>query len=312
MSEPIGADDDRNIDRDVEVAEGHAPSDYARAEPATPASCGLRREQVIVNDTIAREIIPRLLLAHRNVPNATRSQDARPTDADVDAFAALLLASDEDAAGRFLQRVMARGVALDALLLELVAPTARRLGEMWEIDLCTFIDVTLGVYRLQKLLADLSRAIDADGLVPAHRGSVLLVPAPGEQHTFGLLVVEEFLRKAGFDVWTHLASDGDSTMDLLARTPFDVIGISIARLESVAATRKFLAQARKVSLNAALFVMAGGAAIASGDVTAEMLGCDAVSVDGKDAEEHIAANLAPPTQPRQFDAYASLVHVAAH
>jgi MerR family transcriptional regulator, light-induced transcriptional regulator len=154
---------------------------------------------------------------------------------------------------------------------------------------------------LQKLLTDVSRTADGDAPAIPDGARVLLVPAPGEQHTFGILVVEEFLRRAGYDVWTHLACDGESTLELLARMPFDAIGISIARADSVAATRRFVAKARRASLANRLVVIAGGCAVSSGEVTADLLGCDGIALDGKSAVELLESRLGESIGMRQFD-----------
>jgi methanogenic corrinoid protein MtbC1 len=290
-SEPSCSDDDRACDHFIEDCGGHAPFHVSHAEPAHPAHRVFGEGRAIVNGTIEREIIPRLLLAHRARALPPSVNPTRPTGADVEAFATLLLSDDEEAAGRFLHRVSARGVPLESVLLDLVAPAARRLGEMWSLDLCTFIDVTLGVYRLQKLLGDVSRLADLDDPALPDGARVLLVPAPGEQHTFGILVVEEFLRRAGFDVWTHLACDGASTLELLSRTTFDAIGISVGRPESVDATRRFVLKARRASLTNRLFVIAGGSALSDGSFDAAALGCDAIAKDVESAVETLRGSL---------------------
>lgn len=43
------------------------------------------------------------------------------------------------------------GLPMATLFVELLEPTTRYLGEMWEREECDFIDATLGVARPQKL-----------------------------------------------------------------------------------------------------------------------------------------------------------------
>ncbi|NJK90043.1 MAG: cobalamin B12-binding domain-containing protein [Myxococcales bacterium] len=86
------------------------------------------------------------------------------------------------------------------IFLDLLAPVARLLGDLWLIDLCTFTDVTIGLSRLQQLVRELAPAFEDGHDLRGFGHRALLAPAPGEQHTFGMHLVEEFLRRAGWDV----------------------------------------------------------------------------------------------------------------
>jgi len=62
--------------------------------------------------------------------------------------------------------------------------------------------------------------------------------APGEQHTFGVRIVEQFLRKAGWEVSIGLASTPLEIAALVASEWFDVVGLTLSsdsRLEPPAA-----------------------------------------------------------------------------
>jgi len=69
---------------------------------------------------------------------------------------------------------------------------------LWDNDECDFIDVTLGVARLQKLLATFNGSHLLPGL--DMRRQVLLAMTPGDQHYFGASMVERFLQAAGWSV----------------------------------------------------------------------------------------------------------------
>ncbi len=104
------------------------------------------------------------------------------------------------AARAHLDALRAGGMSAEAVITEVLSATARHLGVMWEQDRCTFVDVTLGLSRLQQLLRIYGPAFEAE---PALQGSgrrLLLAVVPGEQHTFGLAIVEEFFRRAGWHV----------------------------------------------------------------------------------------------------------------
>ena len=102
------------------------------------------------------------------------------------------------------------------MLLDLLAPSARLMGEMWTADQVSFVDVTLGLSRIQQLLRQLRNMTDGSAVSAVNKGRALLVPAPGEQHTFGLRVVEEFLLRDGWEVRSNLRATEHDILHLVA------------------------------------------------------------------------------------------------
>ena len=164
------------------------------------AANDMRMSQLV--RTIQNEIIPRLMLAHRVAPEAPLAErsDLTISRADVEHFAKLMLANDEEPSFEAVMAFRARGVSIERLYLDLLAPAARYLGDLWTEDLCSFTDVTVGLGRLQRVLRELSPAFGCSVDHPEAGRSVLLLPTPGEQHTFGLVIVGEFFRRAGWSV----------------------------------------------------------------------------------------------------------------
>lgn len=111
--------------------------------------------------TIEAEIIPRLMLAHGGAdPSAAQvtCEMRAPSSPEVVEFANLVLAQDARVARTWVEAVRARGASPETIFLELLAPAARRLGELWEADLCDFTQVTLGLWRIQQVVHELGRA----------------------------------------------------------------------------------------------------------------------------------------------------------
>jgi hypothetical protein len=42
------------------------------------------------------------------------------------------------------------------VFIDLLAPSARRLGQHWEDDDCDFVDVTMGLWRLQEVMREVT------------------------------------------------------------------------------------------------------------------------------------------------------------
>ena len=90
---------------------------------------------------------------------------------------------------------------VESLYLDLFAPAARLLGEMWSDDHCDFSAVTVALGRLQRLLRELSPAFGTEIEYPRQRPPRAVAQPPDEQHSFGLCMVAEFFRRDGWDVF---------------------------------------------------------------------------------------------------------------
>lgn len=234
--------------------------------------------------TLEAEVIPRLVEAHRTQSAGVRAQTVGRVDgADVDAFVQLTLSQDDQAARTFVEVRRQLGLPVESVYLDLLAPAARQLGVMWEEDECDFTAVTLGVGRLQVLLQELSPAFGHDVSYPANARRVLLVPAPGEQHTFGLSMVAEFFLHDGWDVVGGQGALRDEAVSLVQEQWFDVIGFSVgseARLDWLTSRIKLV---REASCNPRIGVLVGGPIFTLHPEYVAMVGADATSSDGKQA-----------------------------
>lgn len=236
--------------------------------------------------TIEGEIIPRLMLAHRSVQDAHVALgcvDRRLSEEDVAEFTTLVLRHDILVASSYVDAMRSQGVALESLFLDLLAPAARRLGDLWDADLASFAEVTLGLGRLQQLLRDLTPSFqyEAETRPIGHR--VLLAPSPGETHTFGLFMVGEFMRRAGWDVWEERTSASAALVGWVRREHFDVVGLSLScetRLEELASCVRAL---RRASRNADLGVMVGGSLFQRQPELVARVGADATATDARSA-----------------------------
>jgi methanogenic corrinoid protein MtbC1 len=254
--------------------------------------------------TIEEQIIPRLMLMHSRLSEVSSAPAAlagtlHPGPDHVAELARLVIAPGVEPALAYVQGLRDRGVPLDRLYLQLLVPTARLLGEMWNADYCSFTDVTIGLWRLQQLLHQLSPAFLNEAEPRKDGRRMLLVPEPGEQHTFGLIMVAEFFRRAGWEVWDQPLESRRELLELVRREAFSVIGLSIgsdARLESLAET---IRQVRRASRNPRIRVMVGGAPFVDRPDRVAEVGADSTAADGEQAtrvaEGLLAAASASPS-----------------
>lgn len=238
--------------------------------------------------TIEHEIIPRLMLAHRApVESFAAGTDGEPAigAVDVTQFAQLVLTGEEDRTFEAVEVWRARGVPVDKIYLDLLGPTARHLGDMWTEDLCTFTDVTIGLGRLQRVLRELSPSFGNAVEHPADGRRVLLLPSPGEQHTFGLIMVAEFFGQAGWDVtggaW---AADADAA-SLVSGEWFDVVGFSLGAEVHLDALKETIRVVRHATCNPNLAILVGGPMCGWAPDCCERVGADGMTADGREAPE---------------------------
>ena len=262
----------RAIDHALLTVNREAP----RRDPRAPPSASRLMR------TIESEVIPRLLLIHGVSPSEPRARSGvKP--ADVELLASHLLDRSDDFVDGFVAEIESRGIDLETLLLDLLAPTARLLGVMWEEDLCDFTDVTIALSRLQRLLRSLTARSDlSEEWVPTGP-SVLLSVTPGEQHTFGLSLVSEFFRRAGWSVYDEIPESEEEIVQRVRAQSFEVVGFSLSgevlrdRLASVIKSVRMFSRNRKVG------VIVGGAVFQEHPDWVNLVGADASANDGLEA-----------------------------
>ncbi len=235
--------------------------------------------------TIEYEVVPRMLIAHRSSEVGARLQarDRLPTANDVEELARLVLAHDTTVALSFVAALRAQGTPLESVYLDLMAPAARYLGELWCQDLCDFTEVTIGLMRLHQVLRHFSVTRSSEVASRGDVRRVLLMPAPHEQHSFGLFMVAEFFRRAGWGVWEESACSSVRLAELVSGEHFDLVGFSLSCDTHLGAVSANIRLVRRASCNRTIGQMVGGRVFAERPELVAKVGADATAVDGKRA-----------------------------
>lgn len=262
-----------------------------RGNAAVPAAAGgslsegIRENQLL--PLVEAEIIPRLMMAHRGRQGSDAGLDLHPLPPDeVVVFVEAILRQEPLVAGEQVTRLRANGLALESVYLYLLAPAARYLGELWEADLCSFSQVTLGLWRIQQIMYDLSPAFHASrklAKADSKQHRILIATLPGSQHTFGLSMLSEFFRGEGWTVLAIPAPDREELLHSLNTSWFDIFALSVSADRDIDALQPIIAEARKLSCNPGLGVMVGGALFMRQPALAETVGADGMSDDAPGA-----------------------------
>lgn len=231
---------------------------------------------------IESDVIPRLVQAHR-ASEALRPAAPKPNEADVQAFVADIVGDRDDAVAATVDRMRQRGLPVEMLYLDLLAPAARLLGEMWNDDECDFATVTVALGRLQCLLRELSPAFGTEVAHPPNGRRALFAQPRDEQHSFGLSMVAEFFRRDG---WEVVGGVGGAVDDPGARTRqewVDVVGFSIGSELRLEWLRSRIAAVRESSRNRHIVVLCGGPIFTLHPQWLTHVGADATALDGREA-----------------------------
>ena len=219
-----------------------SPADIAQQD----AEDAIRR-LAILEQTVEQDVIPRMLLNWRAEAPAAVVALIPPkvvSESQVAGLVALVLAREEAKSIAFVEALHADGYPAETLYLDLLAPTARQLGQMWVDDDCDFTDVTVGLFLLQNSLRELGATHRDNAALNPSAPRILLVPLPREQHTFGLSMVYDFFRRAGWNAWSGTIESESELAGMVRGSWFDIVGFSLPCDEQIDDARAVIRMVR--------------------------------------------------------------------
>lgn len=228
------------------------------------------------------ELIPRLLAHARSgvgVQDWPVEQLVQITPDDLAAFLKACLSDDEERCPDMVNGLIAQGAPLERICLDLLAPAARMLGTMWDEDEADFLEVTLGLGRMQRVVRDIGRRVAAETPMCEDAGQAFLCGMPDEQHSLGLAMVAEFFVADGWGVTVGPPLGADDVLHEVGTHWYDVVGLSAAITERVPRIAEVIRMIREASLNSELAVMVGGRAFIDFPEMVGKVGADASAPD---------------------------------
>jgi len=253
--------------------------------------------------TIEDEILPRLKTALESVAGGAPAAP-RPTLEQVTQLARLAISRDETASQQYVDGLLEAGTSLDVIYGHLLLPTARRLGEFWIDDYCDFSEVTVGLIRLQniqrRLSGDFRRtggSLTATTVSRLARRRALIVPMPGDQHTFGTTMVQDYFARAGWDVCGWPPACEADLVQMVRHDSYDMVGLAVSCEQKLQELTSCIALIRRASRNKSVVVAVGGPVFLSDPMRAEMVGADATGATGPEAVAAVDAALTRKLEP---------------
>ena len=220
-------------------------------------------------EVLANEIVRRLAQAK----NRKATFEAPEIEADsLATFCDVLIQPDPDAALQFIQNRRADGVSRAGIYFGYIAGAARLLGDWWDTDRLSFLQVTYGTGHLYALM----RALRDEGPAarPAFDGkrAALFATVPGEDHGIGITMATDLFRKVGWEIDLHTDTDHETLVEHVERTKPHIIGLSLSTAQRLDALVRLVVAIRIEAPHIIIGVAPGS------NITAEQLH-DLVDID---------------------------------
>jgi methanogenic corrinoid protein MtbC1 len=182
------------------------------------------------------------------------------------------------------------GIGSVRLIDEVLPHAARELGRAWEDDRMSFVEVTLVMTRMQRLLRETLSSSEREGA----QESVLFVLPEGEQHTLGALIAVQQLRRMGFGAMLCIGEKTSRLAEMLRIRHFDVAFVSVSSYQALDSARDAVKCLRRETADAMPVVVGGALVCGTSDAAAEdlrrQLGAQMVSNDLCAAMEAMCTN----------------------
>jgi MerR family transcriptional regulator, light-induced transcriptional regulator len=248
----------------------------------------------LLADRIELQLLPRLMREHAADFAALRKRGLTALEKQQAASAIAEAAAQDDveALAERIRSVLAQVSDVPALLLDVLAPAARLLGEWGDLGRLGFDVVDRGIKALERVVSMFNRDTVSHASRGWREGSILLAAMPGNQHTFGLRMIEELFTRDGWSLTTLASPRAEQIIDEASRQYFHVLGLSVGALSQPQKVTSLIAEIREESLNPALRIVVGGPSIASGTLPGETFGADLVATDGPSAVDAIRSFIA--------------------
>ena len=213
-----------------------------------------------------------------------------PTEAEVSligeeeiaAFAPLAVAMEAHDLLAEVDTYLLRGFSAEQVFVELLAPAARHLGAEWNADRLDFLDVTMGLWRLQEVLREVA-ARTCPGVAPAMFRRVLFSPFPGDQHGFGAAMIDECFSRAGWNSDLLIEPTRPSLLAKIAAADYDLVGLTVSCDCHIGQLPSLIVAVRTVSSNPYVRVLLGGQVLIEDPDLARRVGADGTAATALDA-----------------------------
>lgn len=201
---------------------------------------------------LAKEVVRRLAF---RMPNSVSRNDL-PTEDEIAELCDALLSPLDRAADDFILNVRRNSVDIEVVYLSYVAGAARRLGQLWDEDKISFMDVTLGCGKLYRIIRGLRHVIAPSIVKDRDEYPAMFALVPGETHTLGIEIATDVFRREGWDVDMMVGLEHDHLVEQSDRRTYRAI-VLVANSDSMIEPLARLVLALRISHPMSHIIVAG-------------------------------------------------------
>lgn len=159
---------------------------------------------------------------------------------------------------KILMKWRSQGHSLKDTYLFGITGSARLIGELWSRDMVDFVNVTIALSRLHRVMHEFSQEFLSEGNAESNGLSLLLMTEPGSQHGLGAFMLSEFFRQAGWRVTLVTPLDIADFKRIFLSDWFDAVVLSISTDRQIDAISQSLPELSKTTANPNLKIYVGG------------------------------------------------------
>ena len=176
-------------------------------------------------ESLAGDIVRHLARTTLRQPNLEAHDISNES---LDAFCEVLIKPDPTAALEFIGNRRAEGLTRQGVYLGYIAAAARRLGEGWDEDRLSFLDVTYGTGHLYALMRALREERRSPSVPMDVRKHALFATVPGEDHGIGVTIAADLFRQEGWEIDLKTDTDHEALLEHVEATRPQIIGLSLS------------------------------------------------------------------------------------
>ena len=159
---------------------------------------------------------------------------------------------------KILMKWRSQGHSLKDTYLFGITGSARLIGELWSRDTLDFVNVTIALSRLHRVMHEFSQEFLSEGNSESNGLSLLLMTEPGSQHGLGVFMLSEFFRQAGWRVTLASPQDIVDFKRIFLSDWFDAVVLSISTDRQIDTVSKAVLELSKATINPKLKIYVGG------------------------------------------------------
>jgi methanogenic corrinoid protein MtbC1 len=236
-----------------------------------PEFMGVRSSHALPEE-VDLQLHPELDPMARQLPGTERAIAFRP------ALIKVLIDADPRGHRELTEELQRSGLPMQTLAIQLFAPVAAYLGNLWCTDETDFMQVAVASTRIGMIINHLSQSRSVTIGARETERRVLLTRTPGAMHTIGVSIVASCFRDMGWVVegGGELELD-DHVYTRLSNGPYDLLGISVGRVDEAPECAQAIRRIHSNRYTHGMKIAVGGPAVKKDPQAFNRIGADIVA-----------------------------------